>query len=183
MKLTPEQRVELARKKRDGSAYSELMIYGAIKLGTARYRPAHARTARVELNDASSTPAALARILERYASKPSVSGGLLEIICVATVEGFTRLADAGAPAPHVDGATACAAALQQLLARRRSLPMFGEDAIGALVAFWLANNSKPKKLRTILEQLIPARVTDESLAARVVEYRETTAPKSSKRSR
>jgi hypothetical protein len=69
------------------------------------------------------------------------------------------------------------------IAQRRSLPMFGEDAIGGLVAFWLASKTKPAKLSTILEELIPGEVTDPSLASRVVDYRKAIAPKSSKRSR
>ena len=174
MKLTTEQREELDKKRRSGAAYSDLLIYGAVRLGTARYSPAVSKTARVELSRASSTPATLAKILERYAAKPSVPGAMLEIICVVVADGFTKLAAAKSSAKHVDGAVACATALQQLLARPRSLPIFGEDAISGLVAFWLASKPKPAKLTTVLDQLIPDEVSDE-LASRVAEYRKASS--------
>ena len=97
MKLTPEQREALAKKKRNGTAYSDLMIYGSINLGTARVSPKHSKVARVELNAASDAPAALAKILETYAAKPSVPGPLLEVICAVIADGFIGLAKAGAP--------------------------------------------------------------------------------------
>ncbi|HEY5936573.1 MAG TPA: hypothetical protein VIU61_18115 [Kofleriaceae bacterium] len=175
MKLTTEQRDALVKKKRDGSAFSDLLIYGAVKLGTREYRPNVAKTARVELSAASDDPAALARILERHAAKASVSGALLDVICAVIVDAFIGLARA--PAKHAAGAVACAAALEKLLARPRSLPMFGESAISALVAFWLASKPKPANLTAILDRLIPAEISDESLVVRVVEYRQATAPR------
>ena len=175
MKLTTEQRDALAKKKRDGSAFSDLLIYGAVKFGTKEYRPKVSRVARVELSAASDSPAALAKILERHAAKSAVSGALLDVICAVIVDGFTDLART--PAKHVNGAIACAVALEKLLARPKTLPMFGESAISGLVAFWLASKTKPAKLTAILDRLIPAEISDESLASRAAEYRKATAPR------
>jgi hypothetical protein len=177
MKMTPELRKVLEKHKRGSSVYSDMMIYGAVQLGTGEYRPKVSRAARVELN-ASGSPAALAKILERYAAKKSVTGAMLDVICVAIADGV-----GDASGKQVDGVIAAAAALQKLFARRRTLPMFGEDAISAVVDYWLASKRKPAKLTAILEQLIPDEVIHEPLASRVAAFRKATTSKAPKRSR